>query len=402
VDNGCTVVLSGAQAVQFLSTEGIDFWNEGQWRRGQNQAYGADKTLVSTDGAEHQCLRNLQTRGYSRSLVDKNSEALLRVVRSSIEELKIGDLIGIREFLLPIAAHQLGISILDYSSTDHVTDLAVFLENVVRVTLSKQLPASILELPESRRAKDRVMQLADDIVRQHRAPTKADAGGVLVKDLILAFERDHLFSEGDLRAAVLGPFIAGLDQVVNTCAFALYSLLAHPKILDRVRSESDLTFSESATENHSINAQSMRSVVLETLRLYPVAPALQGTTVREFEFAEYLIKADQPIIIGSTVAHFLPEFYSDPFTFDIERHRPPRNEPENPYAFAAFGVGKHRCLAAGFAQDLIAKTLAGILHFGDFEIEPVDYVLVIGGTPAPIPTGLRLRFVGRRNTSNQD
>ncbi len=47
-------------------------------------------------------------------------------------------------------------------------------------------------------------------------------------------------------------------------------------------------------------------------------------------------------------------------------------------------------------MDMLMLTVGGLLYAGDFELYPANYLLSIGGTPAPAPDDLNLRFVAHR------
>lgn len=69
-----------------------------------------------------------------------------------------------------------------------------------------------------------------------------------------------------------------------------------------------------------------RRIVLETLRIHPIAPGIQRTVTNTFEFCGYTVPAGAQVIVGTTVPHHLPEFFSEPERFDVERFTPERAE----------------------------------------------------------------------------
>ena len=109
-------------------------------------------------------------------------------------------------------------------------------------------------------------------------------------------------------------------------------------------------------------------VALETLRMYPIAPAITRTVSNTFEFAGYTIPAGEKVIVATTVPHHLPQYFPEPERFDIERYTPERQEHRQPGVFVPFGAGPHVCLGAGFAEVSIAATMATIVH--EVELAP--------------------------------
>ena len=113
----------------------------------------------------------------------------------------------------------------------------------------------------------------------------------------------------------------------------------------RMTAEADASFT-----GGTLTADSLRTldvthrVALETLRMYPIAPAITRTVSNTFEFAGYTIPAGEKVIVATTVPHHLEQYFPEPERFDIERYTPERQEHRQPGVFAPFGAGPHVCL----------------------------------------------------------
>ena len=141
-------------------------------------------------------------------------------------------------------------------------------------------------------------------------------------------------------------------------------------------------------------------VALETLRLYPIAPAITRTVTNAFDFGGYTIPAGERVIVATTVPHHLPECYPEPARFDIDRYLPARREHRRPGVFAPFGVGAHVCFGAGFAEVSVAATMATIVREVDLVLDPPGYRLRIEPVPTPHPDArFRFRVAARRPSS---
>src|SRR5258705_6707379 len=154
----------------------------------------------------------------------------------------------------------------------------------------------------------------------------------LVEDLMdVHLNRPGVLPDNDMTMALTGPYVAGLDTVANTTAAFIYAVLKHPEVLEKVRAEADELFSNGEITDEDIRKiPSIRYALMETMRLYPIAVALNRTATRDFEFAGYQIKAGETIYIGTTVPHFLAEHFPDPDRFDIARYEKPRAEHLKP------------------------------------------------------------------------
>ena len=139
-------------------------------------------------------------------------------------------------------------------------------------------------------------------------------------------------------------------------------------------------------------------VALETLRMYPIIPALTRTVSNTFEYQGYRVPAGSDVFLGTTVGHHLPEYFPEPDRFDIDRYSADRREHRQPGAFAPFGVGRHRCIGSGLAEKQIVLTLAAIVRFADLELERPERPLKIKHSPAAHPDeSVRVRLVRLRN-----
>ena len=186
--------------------------------------------------------------------------------------------------------------------------------------------------------------------------------------------------------ALLGPFVAGLDTLGGTTAFMLYVLLTHPELLARMRAEVDALFDDGPVTAEALGCLDVtHRVALETLRLYPIAPALTRTVTNAFDFGGYTIPAGERVIVATTVSHHLSECFPEPARFDIDRYLPERREHRRPGAFAPFGVGPHVCLGAGFAEVAILATMATLVREVDLVLDPPGYRLRIDPVPTPHP-----------------
>lgn len=382
-------VLAGPEANQFMTKESRNYFSSQEFWRGEDEEMGAARSLISMDGADHARFRKVQQRGYSKSVINDNLDRVVAITRAELAEWGIGKTIPGLYGIQRIITEQLGQLAANYSPREYLDDMITFVRTMLLATVTRQRPRLLLYTPAYRRAKARAMELAVKVVAAHE---NADDTAVqrtpdLIDDL-LAFAREDpdFLPERDLMPAILGPFVAGLDTVSSTMAFMLYALLKHPHILAQATVEADQLFAEGIpTPSMLRDVDVLHRVTLETLRMYPIAPAITRTVTAPFEFAGYTIPTGAQVIIATTVPHYLPEFYPNPDVFDIDRYLPERKEHRQPGAFAPFGLGHHTCLGAGFAEVEIILTMATVLNAVQLEMVPQNYALKIDPAPTPSP-----------------
>ena len=394
-------VLAGPEANLFVARKGKDHLRSHEFWTDFSAEMGASRILVSMDGAEHVRLRKAMGRGYSRSLILGRLDDVVGITRREISTWPLDTPIRGLYALQRIITDQLGVVATGESPREYLDDLIVFVRTLLLTRATRQRPGLLLRTPRFRRARRRVEELAARVQDSHAWELRQDANPDLIDDILDLHRSDPQFlPEADLLPAILGPFIAGLDTAAGTCSFMLYALLKHPDTLERMTAEADAVFTDGA-----LSAQTLRQmdvthrVALETLRMYPIAPAITRTVSNSFEFGGYTIPAGERVIVATTVPHYLPEYFPEPERFDIERYTPERGEHRKPGVFAPFGAGPHICLGAGFAEVAIAVTMATIVHEADLALDPPDYQLKISPAPTPSPDdGFRFRVLRRRQT----
>ncbi len=391
------VAIAGAEANVFMTKEGTAHFRSWEVWHPQDTEFGAKQSMISLDGADHLQMRKIQKRAYARSAVDGRYNDILEIVLTEINSWQQGQTIGVTAAMKRIVTEQLGQLTTNTSPREYIPDLLKMVRTMLFVYVTKQYPKFVLLDPGYQKAKKRVVNFVREMVQAHR-DTQNTREPDLIDDLIAAQkENPEFIPEQDLLFAAMGPYIAGLDTAANALSFVLWTLHQHPDVLEQVRTEVDTAFASGELTAQSIRGMDvLHRVILETLRLYPIAGALTRTVSKDFEFAGYTIKEGTSVVIGTTVAHFLPEYYQNPYAFDIERFNSTRAEHRRPGVYVPFGVGSHTCLGAGMAEAIIMVSVAGIIRHTKLEPDP-NYKLRIISTPTPSPDDkFALKLVARR------
>ena len=396
-------VLAGPEANLFVTRQGTTHLRSREFWMDFDKELGAARSMLSMDGAEHARMRKAQKTGYSRSFIHEHLDDVIGITRREVAEWPLDKPVAGLYALQRIITDQLGTIAAGMSPRDYLDDMIVFVRTLLTARVTRQRPALLMQTPRFRRARHRIEELYATVRAAHETEPHPDTDTDLVDDLMALHHADPQFlPETDLMPAVLGPFIAGLDTVGSTCAFMLYALLKHPDLLERMTAETDAGFAEG-----TLTADALRKfdvthrVALETLRMYPIAPAITRTVTNTFEFAGYTIPAGETVIVATTVPHHLEQYFPEPERFDIERYTPERQEHRQPGVFAPFGAGPHVCLGAGFAEVAIAATMATIVREVELALDPPDYVLKISPAPTPSPDDrFKFRVVRQRHSKD--
>ena len=363
------------------------------------EAMGAHRVMLNMDGPEHLRMRKLQVNGYSPKTIESNLDVAHDATRRVIENWPQGHPIVVQRAMQEIIAEQIGLCCTSVSPSGYIDDLAHYLATIVSVNVTKRWPKAVERLPRFRRAKRRLSELYGQILEAHTPERRAGKEPDFVDDLLEMNRTDpQLLPETDLPANVLAPYLVGIDTSASVCAFMLYALLKHPDLLERMKAEVDDMYGRGPPTPEGLRGLEVtHRIAMETLRMYPVIPALTRTVSNTFEFGGYQVPANAQVLLGTTVGHHLPEYFPEPERFDIERYSKDTRQHRQPGAFVPFGVGRHRCLGSGFSEVQIALTMAAIVRETDLALDRPERPLKIKLAPAPHPDeSLRFRLVRRR------
>lgn len=393
------VVMAGLEANRFVIRNGRSLFRSREFWQEMDTELGAERSMISMDGPDHARMRKAQRPGYTRSVILNQIPEVLAMTRQEIESWPVGQPLPGHYSLQRIITEQLGFLAAGYSPRAYLDDMITFVRTLLLTKVTKQRPNFFTYLPTYRRAKARAFELAEKVAEAHQTPPEVNGRHRdLIDDLLqLANEDPDFFPQSDLMPALLGPFIAGLDTAASTAAFMLYALLRDDNLRANVTAEVDAAWSGELTAQSVRDLDLLHRTALETLRMYPIAPAMTRTVDEPFEFGGYRFAEDTTVLVATTVPHYLPELYPNPNQFDIDRYTAERQEHKPLGAFAPFAVGPHTCLGAGLAEVQIILTIGTLLHDLDMTMWPPDYQLKIDPAPTPSPdSGFKFRIEQRR------
>ncbi len=395
------VIMAGPEANVFVTQEGADKFSSHRAWTGFTQEFDSHLAMINADGEQHALLRKLLKYDFSSTNLMTDIPFLVDIAQQSIDRLKVGEELPAISLFRSIVTEQLGRALANYSPAGDLGDIVRVIRTALNVYTGGRWPKWMLRAPAYRRSRRRFLRMGQTIVRQHRESSRARPDLV---DTLLRASQSNIYqptlgTEEQVVFMALAPFIAGLDTVSNECTFALYALLLHPDILEQCAQEADRIFADGVPDlNQLKSAHALHNTMMETLRCYSIAPGVDRTAVRTFEFAGYRVEQGQRIFLASTVAHFLPELFADPLKFDITRYDEPRKEHKQRGAYAPFGIGTHLCLGAGAAEMQIMLVIATLLHTLRVEDASRKASLAIKADPSPtLGKGFRVQIAERRH-----
>ncbi len=385
-------VIAGVEAANFLGTrEGKDCLRSKEFWQGLVGEYGATRTLTGEDGEAHKELRDIMRRGYSKESIKGRYNELISITDRSIErDWPVGQPAPVLQAMQYMVTDQLGSILTGAAPLEYVQDIRTTILYILNVLVTRQRPKFLLMHPKYKKAKARVFELGEKMIADYYAKkgTKKDEEKNLIDDIMDAhLNNPRVMPASDLVLSLTGPYVAGLDTVANTISCFVYAVLKHPEVLARIHKEVDALFANGRIEEEDLKKiPSVHGAIMETMRLYPIAVAQMRTATKDFTFAGHKIKGGEMLYIGTSVPHFMEEFYPNPEKFDIDRYEKPRSEHMQSGAYSPYGRGPHTCLGKSLAEVQMAISMARLFYRLDLELDPPDYVLQTKTAPTPGPS----------------
>ncbi len=202
--------------------------------------------------------------------------------------------------------------------------------------------------------------LLAQIAAHRRGEGKADdVLSVLVRAVD---ERGEGLDDRTLRDQIITLLIAGHETTATTLSWVFEEILRVPGEQDRLIEEARTVLGGATVEaDHLPRLERLDSVVKETLRLHPVIAAIARMLKKPATIGGHDLPAGVMVTAIMHLTHRRPELYPEPDRFLPERFI---GKKLDPYAFAPFGGGVHRCLGMAFALHEMKVVLATMFGMG--------------------------------------
>ena len=387
-------VLSGPSVRELFSEAGDDYLERAFFYEPLEKALKANELIFRAEGERHRELRRMVALSHSRHIAAAHVPATAAEIVLSLEEMEPGQKYDSLEMMGEMLLAACGPMVADENLRPYATDLFHYGSVVMDVAGSTGTRAKMW-MPRFRRAAARVESVTERVLRRWR-DGEIESQDNLISCLGEARD-DHGQPLPDVEIAALARlnmlgFGVYLSRVV---AFMLFELLKDPKLVEECREEIDAAFADGYTYDALVGLTVIRSVYLEALRRYPIWHLIPFRAERDFVFEGRRISEGEILLLSSVQEHFIDEFYPNPHGFDHTRCMAPREEHRQRGAFAPFGLGARRCVAAGQVEVVSLLSIAVMLHRGEFSSDP-NYVLKARMKPLPAPHGFDIQFGGLR------
>jgi len=224
--------------------------------------------------------------------------------------------------------------------------------------------------PDNRRFQKAVAEL-DAFVYRLIGERRQAPGEEVLSILIRARDKGtgEAMTDVQLHDEIMSLLFSGYEDPTNALTWALYLLVQHPGIENRLRSELQMVLQgRPPTLPDLAQLPYLTMVLQETMRLYPPSWGILRDVVADDKVGGYHLPAGSTVFLAAYLTHRLPALWPDPDVFDPTRFTPEQSAARPDYAYFPFGGGPRRCIADDFAMLEIKVTLATMIQTYQFHL----------------------------------
>jgi cytochrome P450 len=248
----------------------------------------------------------------------------------------------------------------------------------------------------ARKAARRLRRLIGELVDKRRALIAAQKAPDDLATKIMTTpdpETNALFDRDEMVDQVAIFFLAGHETSAALLGWALWLLAANPDWASRVSQEADV-FWQAPQFQHLSKMPATRSVIRETLRLYPPVPMFVREAKRRETFRKRAVPAKSQIVVSPWHLHRNDRYWADPDDFDPARWDTDAGRLASREAYLPFSSGARVCPGAGFAMAEAAILLSSAMS--KFAFKPLKTPVPVAHLTVRARDGITLEVVARQ------
>ena len=379
------IFLAGPETNRWVHRHGRMHLKAGNYFADFEKIYGAHGVMPSLDGADHFRLRKAMGPAHSRGRLCSQLDQVYDYARNSMAEWEVGESYPATRLCRRMVNAQLSPLFINVDSQDIIDDLMAFKERALNIHIIKALPKFMLNTPGMKRRSKTIDTLLERVQSVHTPAQRAGCPRNLTDDWLSLHASDpQLVPEANLRFALSAALVASV-YLGDALSFAVYAMASQPEHYEKIRGEADALFENGDPDGDDFTPSAIEFThrfLTECLRMYPIVPMSMRDVMNTFVVEGYEIPVGSRVHIAQTASHYMEDVFPDPFTFDVDRYLPTRNEHRSP-GFAPYGLGTHTCLGNRWLDLQLAVNLLMIAHHFTLEVFPASYADKLTFSPLP-------------------
>lgn len=203
--------------------------------------------------------------------------------------------------------------------------------------------------------------IVDRILEQRRG-TAEQPRDLLWQLMAARDENGAVMPDEQLRDEVATLLTAGHETTTLALAWALFLLAQHPPVLEAVQREIGFLNGRSPVYEDLSRLKYTRTVVDETMRLYPPVWVISRTAISDDVIGGFHVAAGSEILIFPYITHRHPRWWCEPERFLPERFAAENSRGRVRGTYLPFGAGPRTCVGLNFAMTEILVVLTMLLQ----------------------------------------
>ena len=381
------IFLAGPETNQWVHRRGRMYLRAKDYFADFEKVYGANGVLPSLDGADHFRLRKSLAAAYSRGRLAGQLDQVYDNAREFMSTWKVGEVYQATNLCRRMINAQLSPLFIGVDSQDIIDDLVKYKERALMVHIMKIMPKFMLKTPGMRRRAKIIDVLLSRVQNVHTPSQRAGKPRDLADDLLSLHASDPQFvPESNLRFALSAALIASV-YLGDAFSFALYAMASQPEMYEKIQEEADALFENGDPEGNDFTLEAIdvtHRFIIECLRMYPIVPMSLRNVMNSCVVEGYELPVGARLFIAQSATHYMESVFPDPYKFDIDRYKPPRNEHHSP-GYAPYGLGTHTCLGSRWMDLQLTINVLMVAHYFTLRMSPLNWKLKFNAMPSMKP-----------------
>ena len=200
-----------------------------------------------------------------------------------------------------------------------------------------------------RRGQQFLRQTLSEIVRERRRPgAPNDFVTAVIRALMDRFPEDEAVELAVDNAATF--YLAGHETTANTTSWTLFLLSEQPALQDQAAAEARSALASGADADLPDRLPLLRSILEESLRLYPPVPRMDREAIASDMLGEHEVRPGDLVSIWPWIIHRHKCLWDDPDVFNPDRFSALNTKNRHRFQYLPFGGGPRTCVGARLAM----------------------------------------------------
>jgi cytochrome P450 len=212
-----------------------------------------------------------------------------------------------------------------------------------------------------RKARERLDRVIHRVIEERRNDESAPLD--LVSMMLAARDPENPqaagMSDAQIRDEAMTIFLAGHETTANAMAWTWHLLSTAPQVEAKLHEElARVLEGRTPSVDDVTKLEYTRSVIAESMRLYPPAWTMGRRAIEKHTIAGHAIEPGALVVFSQWIVHRDTRWWNDPETFNPDRWAVKSDRPK--YAYFPFGGGSRICIGESFAWTEAILLLATI------------------------------------------